>query len=131
MKIFLMSLICAFSGCASIRDADDDLARRCRKYFAMDPKSEVNAVSIRNAILKMIPMGSDEDVIKARLDESGIGKDGLSSYFPVDSEGRLVCRVEFDRRTFGFVKKSYGVLFRLNSEKKLKDVAVEEWLTGL
>ena len=121
------ALMILLAGC---HGSSVELDQRVRRYFDIPQSQEVNAPSIRSAIIRHVPLGSSTDIIYAYLDQVGIGKDRLSSYYPVNDQGDIVCRIEFDPQSVELVKKSVGIILATNSEHKLKDIHVKEWLTG-
>ena len=101
---------------------------RLRKYFQLSPN--VMLESKPSPILKQISFGTPENEIYQFLDRNGVGKDGLSSYYRAGERGEIVCRVEYDVKSPGFVKESFGVFLSLDQERKLTDVRIQRWLTG-
>ena len=112
-------------------DPQADLEQRTRRYFEMPASQHVNAVTIRSAILSGTPLGSPPEQVYAYLERRGIGKDGLSAYYPLNEKGEIVCRVEYNPKTFSLVTKSFGIFFLLDQDQKLQDIQIQEWLTGL
>jgi len=87
--------------------------------------------AIERGLLRQVPEGTPEAEIEAWLVGHGIGKDGLSSWYPPEEgEPAIVCRIELDPDTPGFVKESYGILFHLDAAGKLERIEVRRWLTG-
>jgi hypothetical protein len=103
---------------------------RFRQYFHLADARELTPESARQALLTKIRPGVAEQEVYEFLKRAGIGSDGLSSFYPADKDGVIVCRIEFDRESPGVVKESYGVFFLLDQQRRLKDVKVEKWLTG-
>ena len=120
-------LIVLLAGCS----AQGKLEQRTRDYFQIPSSQQVSAATIRSAALSGVPLGSSTKQVYAYLERRGIGKDGLSSYYPVDEKGEIVCRVEYDPKSLDVVKKSFGIIFVVDTEGKLRDILVKEWLTGL
>ena len=115
------------AGCS----AQGELEQRTRRYFEIPASQQVSAAAIRSAILNGTPLESSPKQVYAYLERRGIGKDGLSSYFPLNEKGEIVCRVEYHPKTLDVVKNSFGVFFIIDHDKKLKDIQVQEWRTGL
>ena len=46
-----------------------------------------------------------------------------------DTNG-IICRIDYDPSSVGVVKTSYAIRFLFDVQKKLRDVGVEQWLTG-
>jgi hypothetical protein len=103
---------------------------RFRRHFQLADGKELTPESARQALLTKIRLGAAEQEVYEFLKRAGIGSDGLSSFYPADKDGVIVCRIEFDRKSTGVVKESYGVFFLLDQQRRLKDVKVEKWLTG-
>jgi hypothetical protein len=103
---------------------------RFRKHFQLAEGKDLTPESARQALLTKIRPGAAEHDVYEFLKKAGIGTDGLSSFYPADKQGVIVCRIEFDRTSPALVKESYGVFFLLDDQHRLKDVKVEKWLTG-
>ena len=121
------------AGCVS-----PDATARLRRHFEIRDVGSPDR--IRAGLLAKIPPGTPMTEVLAFLDRAEIGKDGLSSVHFTDAAGKEVpadeatefhCRIEFDPRTFGFVKESYGISFASDDRRMLRDVVVHKWLTGL
>lgn len=121
------------AGCVS-PDATSRLARQ------FDLRRVGSPEIIREGLLSKVPVGTPMDEVLEFLHGAGIGKDGLSSVYLLNAAGNqappteataVFCRIEFDPRTFGFVKESYGISFDLDDRRLLRDVVVHRWLTGL
>ena len=111
--------------------ADRELEQRVRRYFSIPVSQNVGTATIRSAILRDLPQGISPMEVYAFLDQRKIGKDGLSSYYRINKQGKIICRVEYNSKTFDFVKKSYIVTFlMLEPGGNLKDVEVREGLAG-
>jgi hypothetical protein len=108
------------------------VTRTCprRQYFQLPDGKELTPESARQALLTKIRLGAPEQEVYEFLKKAGIGSDRLSSFYPADKDGVIVCRIEFDRESPRVVKESYGVFFMLDQQRRLKDVKVEKWLTG-
>ncbi len=87
--------------------------------------------SIRAAVLRLFPPGTPAPEVARTLRENGVGRDGVSSYFPPDRDGHAGIRVEFDPYEPGWVKRSFGVSMRFDSGLLTSEVEAREWWTGL
>jgi hypothetical protein len=103
--------------------------KRVRKHFAIPDKTPLTEATIREAILAGLPAGSSEKRVYGFLNKCGIGKDEFSSFYPL-KRGKIVCRIEFDPGTGDTVHTHYGIFFRMDADKGLQDVEVQEWYTG-
>ena len=115
-------------------DPQADLEQRTRRYFEMPASQHVNAVTIRSAILSGTPLGSSPEQVYAYLERRGIGKDGLSAYYPLNYLGakdKIVCLIGYNPKTLGVVKNKFSVFFLMDRDQKLQDIQVQEWHTGL
>lgn len=119
-------IVLAIVGCTLLHP---DATTRLGRHFDLDDVSTEQAIEA--GLASKVPAGTSEADVGAFLDKSGIGKDGLSSWYPTDKDGVIVCRIEFDTTTLEFVKESYGVLFRLDERRTLESIEVKRWLTGL
>ena len=104
--------------------------KRVRKHFAIPEESPLTSQTIRAAILARLPVGSREGQVSSFLTSAGIGKDKWSSHYPADEQGKIVCRIEYDPGSGEIVHTHYGIFFRFDDRKRLKDVEVQEWKTG-
>ena len=123
MVMFSVALL--LTGC----NAEDETRQRVRRYFDIPARQEVDATTIRAALLTAVPIGAGKKDVYAYLEQTGIGKDGRSSCFPPEA-GKIICRVEYSTKTLDIVKRSFGVYFLLDHGEKLRDIEIEEWLTG-
>jgi len=96
----------------------------------MPASARVDATTLRNAILEVVPLGTSEREVARRLAKRGIGQDSLSQYFPPDSMGKAIVRIERDTRAPNIVQRSFGVVLRFDSARTVRDIQVHEWLTG-
>ena len=103
---------------------------RARAFFAMPRNTEVDSVTLRSAVLQLLPLGTSELEAARRLRDHGIGRDSLSHYYPPDSTGRAVVRIERDARAPNVVQTSYGIVLSFDTARILQDVQVHKWLTG-
>jgi hypothetical protein len=115
---------------AAVCDGASSATERFRRYFQLADGKELTPDSARQALLAKVRPGAAEQEVYEFLKRAGIGSDGLSSFYPADKEGVIVCRIEYDRQSPGVVKESYGVFLLLDQQRRLKDVKVEKWLTG-
>jgi len=128
MRAFTLMLCILLTAVAC--EGASSATERFRQYFQLADGKELTPESARQALLTKVRPGTSEQEVYEFLKRAGIGADGLSSFYPADKEGVIVCRIEFDRKSLGVVKESYGVFFLLDQQRRLKDVKVEKWLTG-
>jgi hypothetical protein len=103
--------------------------KRVRKHFAIPDEKAVNKDSIRSTLAVSLPRGSSEQDVYSFLTKCGIGKDQLSSYFPL-KEGVISCRIEFDPKSGQLVHEHYLITFLMDQSKTLAGIVVDEWTTG-
>jgi len=116
---------CAAGALLSGRSATSRLAEQ----FRLDDVSSPEAIA--DGLLARLPRGSTEAQVDAFLDAARVGADKLSSRFPPNKDGVIVCRIEYDVNTIDLVKESYVIRFRLDADRRLAGVEVKRWLTGL
>ena len=119
-------LLVLVTGCRG----EGETARRVRRYFDIPSSEQINAQTIRAAIVAHVPPGSAPSTVYGFLDQRGIGKDGRSSYDSLNADGEIVCRVEYGPGAFELVKKSFLILFIIGSDGMVKDVRIKAWVTG-
>ena len=122
LTLFAISLI----SCGKRPQSEAEL--RLRHYFDL-PKT-VSLESKPSPLLIKFPIGTPEEQIYDFLDESGVGKDKLSSYYRAGERGEIVCRIEYDAELPGLLKESFGVFLMLDGDRKLSSARVDRWLTG-
>jgi hypothetical protein len=122
--VVLLAVLMLF-GCES-NTAD----MRLRKYLRIDQATRLNETEIRAAALRLIPVGSDEDQVRRAVAEAGIGSDGLSSYYPPESDGIAHIIVRLDPSTFAIVKREYSVALHFSRERRLQAIQAKTWLIG-
>jgi hypothetical protein len=104
--------------------------RRIRTYFDLPAHTPEDTVALRAAILRRLALGTQARHIDVFLDARGVGRDGLSAYYPARTGDTAIVRVEFDPRGWTFVAASYGVRLIFDSTARLSDVRVTRWVTG-
>ncbi len=117
-------LILVGLGCGRPADA------RVRAYFDIPRNSAVDSTTIRNAVLRMLPLGTEESDVAAKLRARGVGVESLSSYSAPDSAGHAVVRIEFDPREIAIAKVGFVILLEFDVSRRLKSLEVRPWLTG-
>ena len=122
ITLFAISLI----GCVQRPQSEAEL--RLRHYFNLPRAASLQ--SEPSPLLTKLPIGTPEEEIYFFLDKSGVGRDGLSSYYRAGERGEITCRVEYDVKSSGLVKESFGVFLLLDDGRNLKSARVESWLTG-
>ena len=110
----------------------DSTEDRIRSHFSIPRSTRLTGETIREAVLRVLPVGSLAFSIRAKLLERGIGERGLSSYIESENDNVAVSRVDYDPKTFEIVKKSYIISIYLTSDsiRTVQGVTVEEGLTG-
>ena len=127
LAIVITTIFFGIIGCQGGSRSNSEI--RLRKYFQMPESTTVEAIPC--PILSKLPIGSSENRVYQFLDSVGIGKDSMSSFFHINDSNEVVCRVEYDRQSFIVVKESFGIIFVFDQEKKLSDIEVKRWLTGM
>jgi len=123
----LVALIAAaFAGCVLLHP---DASTRLARHFGLDDVSTEQA--IQAGLVAKLPVGTSEAEVGAFLQRCGIGRDRLSSWYPANEDGAIVCRIEYDVAEPALVKESYGIFFRLDERRTLAEIDVKRWLTGL
>ena len=123
VALSLLSLV----GCES-NTADT----RLRKYLRIDSRTPLTESGIRTAALRLIPLGSDEQLARKIIAEAGIGSDPYSSYYPPDSDRTAYIVIGLDPTTFGgSVKREYVLALRFSRAGRLEDILATAKLTGL
>jgi hypothetical protein len=102
-------------------------------HFNITADQEITEDGIRSAILGQLKLGSREDEIYNFLKRRKIGGDPLSAYYKCnEKQPFILCQIDYDPKTFGFVKESYLITFELaGSPPTLQEVKVSRKLTGL
>jgi hypothetical protein len=116
----------AFAGCVLLHP---DASTRLARHFGLDDVSTEQA--IQAGLVAKLPVGTSEAEVGAFLQRCGIGRDRLSSWYPANEDGAIVCRIEYDVSEPALVKQSYGIFFRLDEHRTLAEIDVKRWLTGL
>lgn len=103
--------------------------KRIRSHFHLREPEELSNESIRQAILRDLPLGTSEEKLQSFLSNRGIGRDKLSECYPKQN-GEIVCRIEYDPASGEIVHRHYCVVFKIDEKDLLADVVVKTWLTG-
>jgi hypothetical protein len=115
--------------CAGCVLTHPDATTRLARHFDLGDVSSEQAIEA--GLAAKAPAGTSEAAVADFLVRSGIGADHLSSWYPANKDGVIVCRVEYDPATLGLAKESYGIFFRLDERRTLAEIDVKRWLTGL
>ena len=129
--------IAAVVGYVSCAETTDRSAgERARVVFGVPQAATMDSATLRRAVLRWIPIGTTEPIVRARLARRGIGTRGSTRYFPpgTDRQGVIRIRRETQRRGFWpqltLVIVEYGILLQFDSANTLRDVGVRANLTG-
>jgi hypothetical protein len=104
---------------------------RARREFGIPEDQPVNAETVAMAARRLIIPGTAEPDVVRGLQLAGIGRDGLSRYYPPspDSKGRGVLIIGSDKR-FQIVGAEYIVVFEFDSNRLLRSVTAEKRFVG-
>ena len=105
-------------------------AYRARHYFSIPWTQRVTPNSIKEGVVRVVPIGTSANRARALLERAGIGTDGLSGYYPDSESGDAVIRLEYDPNRVAVVQTHYGIMLHFE-HGTLRTMGVEEWLTGL
>lgn len=110
----------------------DSAEDRIRSHFSIPASDRLTEDTIKQAVLRVLPVGSPAISIRPKLFDLGIGERGLSRYVESEKDNVAVIRIEYDPKTFDVVKKSYIISLYLTSDpiRTIQDVTAKEWLTG-
>lgn len=110
----------------------DSAEDRIRSHFSIPASVRLTEETIKQAVLRVLPVGSPAISIRPKLLDLGIGERGLSKYVKSEKDNVAVIKIEYDPKTFDVVKKSYTISLYLTSDpiRTIQDVTVKEWLTG-
>jgi hypothetical protein len=110
----------------------DSAEYRIRAHFSIPTSVRLTEETIKQAVLRVLPVGSPAISIRPKLLDLAIGERGLSRYIESEKDNVAVIRIEYDSKTFEVVKKSYIISIYLTSDsiRTIQDVTVKEWLTG-
>ena len=124
---FLVSL-----GISITQSWADSAEDRIRSHFSIPGSGLLTEETIKQAVLRVLPVGSPAISIRAKLLDVGIGERGLSRYIEQEKDNVAFIRIDYDSRTFEIVKKSYIISIYVTSGpiRTIQDVTVKEWLTG-
>jgi len=87
--------------------------------------------AIRAGLLQRVPIGSTESDVVAFLKARGVGQDPLSGYETADGGARIYAHIDRDRsNTWRLVQFDYGINFKLDERRALKDIVVAGVGTG-
>jgi hypothetical protein len=87
--------------------------------------------AIETAIAAKLPLGTSEVAIRDYLVARGVGRRWLSSVHDLDDGSGLLCVFDFDPDSFGIVKASHSVTFRLDAARTLTKITATTSYTGL
>lgn len=110
--------------------ADPTAEYRLRDHFELADLERLEPKSFRKSLLERLPPGTPEEQVYRYLEERLVGKDRLSSFYRAGQDGQIVCRIEYDPALPGPVKKHFAVVFQLDTERKLRDIRLDSWVSA-
>jgi len=102
--------------------------RRVRRYFAV--RGALDTVSLREAVLRAVTLGSPESRLAWFADSARLGADGTSSYDPPGSDGKAFIRFDSDPPPLDPITETYMVFLDFDASRKLRGVHVHRAFTG-
>jgi hypothetical protein len=102
-----------------------------RKILHIASGEAITEAAVTEKVMSYFPIGTSERAIAAKAQELGIGRDNLSSYNPIEKRSMVAIRVEYDPTTYGLVKGSWIISLHFDSDRQLKSIGAERYLTGL
>ena len=99
-----------------------------KKYLGVS--ASTNPEQLRTELLQTIPVGTTEQQLYDRLKSARISEDPFASWYRADKDSVVVFRTGRDNRVASVVAKEYAVSFYLDSTRRVRDIQVQEWLTG-
>ena len=102
----------------------DSAEDRIRSHFNIPASVRLTEETIKQAVLRVLPVGSLAISIRPKLLDLGIGERGLSNYGESGKDNVAVIRIEYDPKTFDVVKRSYIISLYLTSEpiRTIRDI---------
>ncbi len=102
---------------------------RVRTYFAISPSTSIDSVTVKAAVLRLLPLGTPEPEAVRRLGQRGIGHDGMTTYIPPDSRGFALVEINHDPRSIDLIKRTFAIGLWFGT-RGLDSIEVHDWLTG-
>ncbi len=102
-----------------------------RTYFDIPRWVSLNQSEIRSAVLRKIPLGTPEPLVRQEVNQLGIGSNRWSGYYNTDYSRKAKIRIESDPNAFQITARSYDIYLIYDSKMKLCDVSVDICLTRL
>jgi len=99
-----------------------------REFFAIPSAVAVDSISVRNAILTLLALGTPEAEVVHRLADRGIGSDRRSQYIAPDSRGLAVVQITFNSAGTGPVRHAFAIGLWFDAGRRLDSIEVHEWL---
>jgi hypothetical protein len=117
----------AVASCALV--SGESTEDRLQRQLGLSDVDSTDA--IRAGVLQKVPIGSSESDVVAFLKARGVGQDPLSGYDYVDDGAVIIAYFERDRSNrWRLVQFDYGINFKLDERRALKDVVVTSVGTG-
>lgn len=105
---------------------------RLRKSFGISPTVLLDESTIREHMLRTLPLGTQEPAVRDSLSKIGIGSGHLNHYAPPGKEGAAVVRISHDPNSpFNFVHTEYRIVLRFDTELRLTEIEPKIQITGL
>ena len=140
----ILYLLLLVTGCTYLRS--NSAERRARREFGIPHGVRVDSVSIRQALLRDLPIGSSDTMVIAYLARPRIFEDTaayreqptgdvrpgpLEKWHWFDSKRVLVLSVAYDPRQLCLICWDFNVRFVFDDARRLTAIGVYEGLTGL
>ena len=111
-------------------DANKEFEQRIRNYFNISSQQQINNSSIKDSILMEIPVGSSFEQALGYLTSKKIGRDALSTFYPINKDKIIIIRTEYNPRFFFVVKRRYTIKLMFGVDDKLQDINIESVAIG-
>ena len=96
----------------------------------MPSSTSIDSVTVKAAVLRLLPPGTPQAEAVRRLGERGIGHDRFSTYIPPDSRGFALVEIAHDSRSVDLIKRTFAIGLWFDTHGALDSVEVHDWLTG-
>ena len=114
--------------------------KRVRQHFGMSSKEPLDTASIRRAVERVIPIGTEARGVVAYLTQHGIPNDSsiaeggtgkLSQFHWFQGHSQIVANISYDPNELKWVHWSVNIGFEFDQSQRLVRVSAFDGLTGL
>lgn len=132
MRCALLLMLIAWAPACSWAESGSELVRR---YFDIAVSTELSAEAVREAVLRIVPVGTEIEQVVEKLSARGLSHpnwpnnpSGSQNCFP--DRTPIVCQFRSPKQSRYEGEPNWSIEFFFDINNKLEDVEVRQWRSG-